>query len=775
MARGLRARRHSALDTALLIALCCLGPAQLQASDESFQEHVKPLLKQYCYRCHTGDEPKGHLRLSDFAAVAQMRAARASWERVGEYLSTEIMPPEDEPQPADAERELLVGWIEANILSEEGDGRTPPPVTVRRLNRFEYRNTIRDLLGIDYEPAVDFPGDDVGNGFDNMGDVLTMPPVLMERYLTAAEAIAQQAIIADDPKRRRTQRFEAEDLLRAVPSGGAADGVFRLYSNGELFTEVAIAQAGRYLLRARSYAEQAGPETARMAMTVNGKRVHEFEVDATRGEAELYEIETELPAGQVRLGAAFTNDYFRRDAEEGEARDRNLAIDYLELDGPLGLEPTPLPAAHHEIIFCKPTPATRNQCLRDIVRRLATRAFRRPVDGREVSRLTRLVDRAQQHGASFERGLQLVLQAVLISPHFLYRVELPDDEVAKSGRALNDFQLATRLSYFLWSSMPDGELLELAAEDRLHEDGVLDAQIRRMLADEKAGALVDNFMAQWLTLRNLQLADPDPARFPEFDDDLRAAMLSETRLFCEAVVREDRSVLDFLDADHTFLNQRLAAHYGIAGVEGEEFRRVELADDARGGVLTQASILTVTSNPTRTSPVKRGKWVLEQLLGTPPPAPPPNVPELEAADGELSGTLREQMEQHRADPTCASCHKLMDPLGFGLENFDAIGRWRDREGEQEIDASGELPSGEKFFGPGELRQVLLSRAAEFRRALAEKMLVYALGRGLVASDQQALEGMVAQLEAGDDRFSALVLAIAQSAPFHQLPAGGRDE
>src|SRR5262249_43162770 len=393
--------------------------------------------------------------------------------------------------------------------------------------------------------------------------------------------------------------------------------------------------------------------------------------------------------------------------------------------------------------------------------------FRRAVTKEEVERFVGLIELAHKNGDDYEKGLQLALEAVLVSPNFLFRIEL-DKEPANPDAVhpVNEFELATRLSYFLWSTMPDDELLRLAEAGQLRSAGNLDKQVKRMLKDPKARALVENFAGQWLQLRNLKTAAPDPGTYPAFDEALRAAMVKETELFFEAVMKEDRGILDFIDSDYSFVNERLAKHYGIAGVKGDEFRRVAFTGGARGGVLTQASILTLTSNPTRTSPVKRGKWILENVLGTPPPPPPPNVPELkDDKEVVLSGTLRQRMEQHRAKPDCAVCHDKLDPLGFGFENFDGIGGWRDKDGKFGIDPSGVLPDGKRFAGPTELRTILKGRAAEFRHCLSEKMLTYALGRGLEYFDKCAVDGITAMTAQGQDRFSALILAVVQSEPF----------
>ena len=432
---------------------------------------------------------------------------------------------------------------------------------------------------------------------------------------------------------------------------------------------------------------------------------------------------------------------------------------------------------HRRIVFTTPkTGSDVPRAAHAILEKFASRAFRRPVSEGEVAKLTKLVELAIQKGDSFERGIQLAIQAVLISPQFLFRVELGSrgssttttPDAASSIEWIGDFELASRLSYFLWSSAPDDELWRVAVSGSLRSGDTLDKQVRRMLRDPKAQALVENFAGQWLQLRRLRSLNPDRGLFPNFDDKLREAMIRETELFFGAVMRGDSSILDLIDSDFTYVNERLARHYGMSGIKGEQFRRVKLKGRERGGLVTQASILTVTSNPTRTSPVKRGKWVLEQLLGTPPPPPPPNVPVLtEDAKALTAATLRLRMEQHRSKVSCAVCHNKLDPLGFGLENFDAIGGWRDQDGGVAVDSSGKLPSGESFRGPGELKAILKAHRSDFTRCLTEKMLTYALGRGLEDYDRCAVEQIVKNLESSRHRFSALVLGIAKSDPFQK--------
>jgi hypothetical protein len=616
------------------------GRQQRSVDPDSQRSQVESFLAKYCTACHGRTRPKGSLELSTVPGDAEVRSRRRVWERVREYVEGGIMPPEDRPQPTADESARLTAWIKA-ALERDNCGRpgNPGRVTIRRLNRAEYNNTIRDLVGVDYRPADDFPSDDVGYGFDNIGDVLSLPPLLMEKYLSAAATISERAIIR--PADRR-------------PSD-------------------------------------------------------------------------------------------------------------------------PLPESHRRILFREPaSPGEYPDVARAIVERFATRAYRRPVSPGETARLMSFVELALSNGDSFERGIQLAVQAVLISPHFLFRVEL-DSRPRATGQAarpgdgaesIGEFELASRLSYFLWSTMPDEELFRRAAEGRLHTPEILASQVRRMLLDPKARALVENFAGQWLQIRNLKIVNPDRDRFPGFDEPLREAMLRETELFFDEVMRADRSILDFLDADFTYVNERLARHYGLSGITGEGFRRVRLNGQGRGGLLTQASVLTVTSNPNRTSPVKRGRWVLEQILGTPPPPPPPEVAPLkEDRAADTGRTLRQRMEQHRAQSSCAVCHNRLDPLGFGLENYDGVGAWREKEGSQPVDASGTLPSGETFRGPGELKARLKARPREFARCLAEKMLTYALGRGLEEYDRCAVDRIIKDIESHEYRFSALVVGVVMSDPF----------
>jgi hypothetical protein len=742
------------------------GGANKKSHDVSYERHVVPLLGRYCYSCHGNGKSKGDLALDGYKGQADAINDPKTWERVLHNVRSHVMPPEKKPQPSVEEADLIARWIETQVFKCDCERPDPGRVTLRRLNRAEYNNTVRDLVGVKFQPAEDFPADDSGYGFDNIGDVLSVPPILIEKYLTAAEKIFDAAIVAEDRAKARIKRFEADSLGGSAPGEGVDGGARRLSREGDLFVKFNFPQDGEYALRASAYGEQFGPEPPRMRFQLGDQELQTFDVPVEAGAAKVYEVRLKVKAGTNRFSAAYLNNLVNNTAKDRNKRgDRNLVIEYLEIAGPLDVVLPPLPATHRRIFFRNPGSTNNLEYAREIIGRFAERAYRRPVKPEEVERLAAFVPVAIRQGDSFERGVQLALQAVLTSPHFLFRGELqPEPNNPEAVYPIGEYALASRLSYFLWSSMPDDELFALASKGRLRRN--LEAQVKRMLRDPKSRALVDNFAGQWLQLRNLRIATPDAKTFPEYDETLRTAMETETEMFFHTIIREDRSVLDFLNANYTYLNERLARHYGIKNVRGDEFQRVSLRGTGRAGILTQGAILTLTSNPTRTSPVKRGKYVLENILGTPPPPPPPDVPELKEA--KLTGTLRQRLEQHRANPSCASCHARMDPIGFGFENFDGIGAWRKKDGEFFIDPAGQLVSGESFKGSTDLTAILVkSKREEFTRCLAEKMLTYALGRGLEFYDKCALDQITAGLAKRRYRFSALVLEVAQSVPFQQ--------
>jgi hypothetical protein len=745
--------------------------AAARAADRiTFVKDVLPLAKKYCGSCHGTAQEIAGINVAAYKDEAAVVKGRMVWSKIAAAVKAKHMPPKNAAQPSDKEREILAGWVETKLAQADCGVKDPGRVTMRRLNRAEYNNTVRDLFGIDLRPADEFPSDDVGYGFDNIGDVLSISPILMEKYLNAADKIVSAAIVTPDPPSRR---FEGEQMPKETQGDGVIKDFYRLlFSNGEVRAELDFPKDGEYILRARAFQQKGGDEAAKLSFKVDGKEVQALDVEALEDAPKTYEVKFKTTKGKHLVAAAFTNDFFERRGPRGG--DRNLGVDFIEVVGPLDAGPGVLPDSHRRLFGTRPAGITDADYARRIFAFFASRAYRRPATKLEVDRLVAIVGEVQKGGDSFERGVQLAVEAALVSPHFLFRVELdPKPNDASASRLVNDYELASRLSYFLWSSMPDDELFALARKGQLKDPKILQAQAARMLKDPRSEALIDNFAMQWLTLRNLQTVSPDPKLFPGFNEQLRKDMLTETRMFVSEVIRQDRSVLEFLDGKFTYLNERLAKHYGVPGVTGEEFKRVPLiGNKERGGLLTQGSILTVTSNPTRTSPVKRGKWVLDQLLGTPPPPPPPDVPELEGQGAKLTGTLRQRMEQHRVDPGCNSCHQRLDPLGFGLENFDAVGAWRAQDGGSPVDATGELPGGEKFNGPLELIQILKKQKEPFAKNLVSQLLTYALGRGLEHYDQCHVTDMTLAVGKKGYKFSAMVTEVVSSDPFRKRRGDG---
>jgi hypothetical protein len=755
---------------------------------ERFAKEVTPFLTKHCYACHGNGKRKADLALDAFRDEQTILENRDVLENVLDMVRSGEMPPKPRPRPWAKETEKALGALDDILAQYDCDGpHNVGRVTIRRLNRAEYNNTIRDLLGVDFKPAADFPNDDVGYGFDNIGDVLSLSPLLLEKYLAAAESVLGQAIVIADPP--KPSENVVSSLRASFGAGGPRrrGGVF-LSGSGQVSGQTYVDE-GDYTIKVEVYGQQLGDEPVRAVLRVDREDVKPIEVTAGADNPATVELKVRLKAGTRSIAVAFLNPYTapaKDGAEEKKseppprrfgfdprptdppADQRVLVVRRIVLDGPYNPPPPVLPESHRRVMD-HPEGMLPREAARFIISRFASRAFRRPVQPEEVERLLALHDQAAKEGDRFEDCVRVALSGVLVWPQFLFRIELdPPGAAAGTSYPVSEYELASRLSYFLWSSMPDAELLELAGKGRLRQE--LAAQVRRMLRDPKSAALVQNFAGQWLTLRKLDYVVPDPETFPGFDRELRAAMVRETELFFDAILREDRSILDLLDADFSFVNERLARHYGIAGVTGPEFRRVPLPAN-RGGILTHASILTLTSNPTRTSPVKRGKWVMEQILNESPPPPPPDVPELPPTR-QLTGTLRKVMEEHRANPLCASCHRRMDPLGFAFENYDAVGAWREKEGGLAIDPSGELPDGRSFRGPAELKRMLRENKDAFRRCLSEKLLTFALGRGLEYYDRCAVDAILEALDKQDDRLSALVLAVAQSEPFQMRTATG---
>ena len=748
-----------------------------RAAEAQLNETVMPVLREYCWDCHGDTEAKGGVNFDAHTNLMAVLRDRGTWERVIQTVRSGEMPPKKRKAQPDTEvRTHLVGWIERTLFPIDPSRPDPGRVTLRRLNRVEYNNTVRDLFRVDFQPADDFPQDDVGYGFDNIGDVLSMPPILLEKYLNAAEAILDRAIVTG-PLSPKARRFTPSQIQGHVGSGALAT----LSAQGEMFVDYEAPVPGDYVFKVQAYGDQAGDQKVQMALRADGRDLETIEVRRSRGNPKLHEHRLVLQPGKHRLSAAFLNDFYRQTEllktnsqgktyTEKKIEDRNLQVEFIEVTGPFSEAVPPLHAMHRKVFFKAPGPQTTNQVAREILRRVTDRAYRRSATTAELDGLMRLFGQARESGDGFEASVKQALMAVLVSPHFLFRGEIqsnPDNP--HETHRVSEYALASRLSYFLWSTMPDDELLRLAGQGRLRRN--LAGQVKRMLVDPKSRALVDNFAGQWLQLRTLDIVSPDEKLFPGFDASLRSALRQETESLFEHVLRKDRPITEFLTADYTFVNEPLARHYGIVGVHGPDFVRVSLKGTGRSGVLTHGSVLTLTSNPNRTSPVKRGKWILENILASPPPPPPPGVPALESK--ETHGTLRQRMDAHRDNAMCASCHAKMDPLGFAFEHFDAVGRFREKDGDEVVDTRGELVSGERFADHVELSRVLSdSRQADFVRCVSEKVLTYALGRGLEYYDRPALAAMNVQLRKKDLRFSALIQAVVDSVPFQYRRGDG---
>jgi hypothetical protein len=759
----------------------------------------RTVLNQYCVSCHNqrsqiGKDTRVMLDTLDPGSVAD---SAETWERVVRKLRTRAMPPQGARRPDEATYDHVIASLETALDRAAVASPHPGRPVLHRLNRAEYANAVRDLLDLDVDVASLLPPDDSAYGFDNISDVLGVSPSLQERYLSAAGTISGVAV-GDPAAGPVTETFRVrQDLSQNQHIEGMPLGTM-----GGILIRHTFPVDGEYDVRLKFFRTNFGnlrglehPHAVELAF--DGRRIRLVTIG---GEADLkaaFEQPTEtadavdgrfalrLPvtAGPHTITVAFVENIALADTTRLQPYLRSSYdtldwtgrphLDRVTITGPFDPEGAARDTASRRRVFvCRPASVSAElPCARQIITALLRRAYRQPTTDADLRPVVDFYQAARREG-TFDSGIQAALQLILASPKFVFRVERDPERVPAGGvYRISDLELASRLSFFLWSSIPDDELLREASQDQLKDEAVLAHQVRRMLTDPKAGALVTNFAGQWLQLRNLKSFQPNSDEFPDFDDNLRQAFQRETELFFESIIREDRNVLDLMSADYTFVNERLARHYGLSGVYGSRFRRVMIADEARKGLLGKGAILAVTSHATRTSPVVRGKWILENILGTPPAPPPPDVPALkENEQGAVPRTVREQMAEHRANPVCASCHKVMDPLGFALENFDAVGAWRTREAGGWIDASGELADGTRVDGVVTLRHALLRRPDVFVTTLTEKMLTYALGRGLDYHDMPAVRGIVREAAGSHYRFSSLVLSIVNSVPFQMRKA-----
>ena len=754
----------------VLLGIGFLPAAQPQVPnpDAPSAAQYRQVIDRYCVTCHNTRQPAAELDLSENQVnVADLADHADVWEGVLQKLRAGTMPPEGLPRPELEIYDSFASYLEVALdLAAEARPNPGRPV-LQRLNRSEYTNAVRDLVSLEIDASAMLPPDSASSsGFDNIGDTLTLSPLLMERYLSAAYRISRLALgDRSAPPATETyvipQNLEqngrvSEDLPFGSRGGAAISHYFPL--DADYIARIRLRAPNRTLGR-------------EIELRLDGKRIQLFEMGVDADPANDMEIRFHSIAGMRQVGVSFVKDTAKY---EGAGRPpAEPSVDWVAIEGPYNALGPGDTLSRSKILVCDPAAFEEERtCIRQILSTLARRGFRRPVSEGDIQRLLVLYDNGQDE-RGFEGGIGLALQGILVSPEFLFRFERdPVDAEPGTVYAISNLELASRLSFFLWSSLPDEELLDLAEAGTLKDPAVLETQVRRMLANPRAQTLVNDFARQWLHVRNLDsMSPPDPTVFPGYTENLKEALKTEVDLFFRDIIRNDRSVLDLLDADETFLNETLARHYGVPGIYGNQFRRVALDDENRWGLLGKAAILTVTSYSTRTSPTLRGKWVMDNLLGMPPPPPPPDVPALDE-DRDLSRlTMRERMELHQSAPACSSCHSRMDPPGFALESFDAVGRWRTVSADQTpLDTTGVLPDGVRFEGPTGLRRVLFDRRDQFASTFTEKLLTYALGRGLEYYDRPAVRRILREAAAGDYRWSSIVMGVVRSVPFQMRRA-----
>jgi hypothetical protein len=765
-------------------------PAQTPASSAAAAAHRAAFDQQtfwqttkvYCDTCHFGPKARAKLNL-EALDLNRLDVNGETWEKVLRKLRSREMPPVGMPRPQEATYQALVSAIETERDRVAQVRPNPGRPTLHRLNRTEYANAIRDLLALEVDVSEMLPADDIGYGFDNIGDVLQVSPVLLERYLSAARKISRTAV-GDMTLPASYQTYtvphgliQDDRLSETAPVGSRGGTAIRHFFPVDGEYDISIT------LQRNRNDEYLGLERERkLDLRLDDQRLQLFTIPASQKKVVLgggtppdakLKVHLSVKAGTREIAALFLKDTLLQEGVIDKVRDDDVktyfeGVGSVTVAGPFNVEGPGHTVTRDKIFICHPSAsADEMACAEKILSNLAHRAYRRPVTADDMPQLLALYKEGAENGG-FEAGVRLALQKILVSPEFLFRAEVdPADAAPGTVYRVSDVELASRLSFFLWSSIPDDELLAVAEKGQLHDPSVLKAQVKRMMADPRSESLIKNFVGQWLFLRNVARISPDTTTFMTFDENLRQSMAKETELLVESQVREDHSVVDLLSTDYTFLNQRMAEHYGIKGIYGNEFRRVKLDDPRRYGLLGQASILAVTSYPNRTAPTIRGKWVLEQLLGTPPPPPPPNVPSLKDDQTTQKLTMRQRMEMHRASPQCASCHRMTDPLGFALDNFDGIGSWRDNTGPGTgpIDSSGTLPDGTPFNGPEGLRKLLVKKRDMFVENFTERLLTYALGRGVEEYDHSVIRKITREASADDQKWSSIILGIVNSTPF----------
>jgi mono/diheme cytochrome c family protein len=781
-----------AVGLTFLAAGSCLAQPAAESPSVARLTPPQAFLEQHCIECHNSTDQSAAALFAglffDQLDVHDVAADPETWEKVVRKLGAGMMPPASEERPNPSEQKAFLSYLEAELDALAKAQPNPGRPALHRVNRTEYANAIRDLLALEIDATALLPADDSSFGFDNIAGSLGVSPVLLERYVSAAGKISRLALGDTTMPDRQEKYLVAGDLTQNAHLPGMPFGT----RGGATFTHHFPVDA-EYVIRAdlverggRMFGANLG-KTEQLEVTLDGQRIllaelADYEVEA--GAA----IRLAVEAGPHTIGAAFikknhapVEDVIQpfefslfEPAVDGDANWTFVPhLASMSVTGPFNIAGVSDTPTRQRIFVCRPaTEREEGPCARQIVETLATRAYRHPVDREQLSTLMDFYTQGRAQGG-FEAGIEMALRRILAAPEFVFRFERAGDDVAPGEiHRLSDLELASRLSFFLWSSIPDDELLTLAVNGKLHEPATLRRQVRRMLDDERSGAFIENFAGQWLYLRNLDTKGGAVEQFPSFDDNLRQAFRTETEMLFASIVREDRNLLDLLTADYTFVNDRLARHYGMQGIYGSEFRRVAVENEARRGLLGQGSILLVTSLPERTSPVQRGVWVLENIVGAPVPTPPPVVPALEEQAGTKNHprTVREQMRLHSERPFCAGCHKIMDPVGFALENFDAIGRWRTEELGIPIDATARLVDGTELNGAVDLRNALLKYSDRFVQTTTEKLMTYALGRGLEYYDMPTVRAIARGAAKNDYRFSSIVLGIVESAAFQMRAA-----
>jgi hypothetical protein len=769
-----------------IVPTVCLSLSSLAAGAvPDFKRDIEPVLSQYCYDCHADGVAKGDFAMDDYKSLDEHLADMPLWLRVWDNTRSQLMPPSNKKQPTDEQRRLLAEWIEQKVFKLDLDNPDPGRVTIRRMNRQEYENTVKDLLGVDFDAEDALPPDDTGYGFDTIGDVLSISPMLMEKYLAAARTIVSQAV---RPQQATIPVYSITgDKFKAAAPSKKTGKYLAFAQSAEVSAKYVIDHPGDYKVSVEykiGGSAEASDHTASLKFLVNGKDVDDESLGWDNRKSITFSTKTALADGENLLSFRVNETAPPKEDD----KPLNASLLKISLQGPLDGSHKVYPRDYYRVFYKGAPPADAKQreaYAREVLRRIADRAFRRPVDEPTLDRLVKLANlAASEPKATFEDGIAHATTAILASPRFLFRAEVqPEPDNPGKVVPLDEFALASRLSYFLWSSLPDTELFELAKKGELRAN--LDDEMDRMLADSKSQRFIENFVGQWLLTRDVEGINVDPRRvlgikdlseaFKVFGQRQRRAMRLETESLFAYLLKENRSALELFTADYTFLNEQLANFYGIEGVKGDSMQKVSLPKDShRGGIFTHGSLLVVTSNPTRTSPVKRGLFVLDNLLGTPAPPAPPNVPTLEEAKkGHKNATMREMMEIHREKPLCASCHARMDPIGLALENFNAVGMYRAEENGKPIDTAGKLITGETFSNVEELSRIMTtSRRTDFYRCLVSKMLTYAIGRGTEYYDAPTIDRIVAQMEKDGGKMRTVVRGIIHSAPFQKRRGDG---